>query len=137
MAKAVPLEKLGDEIQAILNFYDTRIPLELNLAVKEVARVGTNNLRMNARRKIHGKTRKYENGWKYKVEEKRLYSDAIIYQSSKPGLPHLLENTHVISNGTGRSYGETSINRGQYPHIKEIEEKIIREFGNRVRISLT
>ena len=137
MGKAVPLDKLGEEIKAILDFYDTNIPLELNLAVKEVARVGTNNLRMNARRKIHGKTRKYENGWKYKVEEKRLYSNAVIYQSSKPGLAHLLENSHVISNGTGRYYGDTSINHGQYPHIKEIEDKIIQEFGNRVRISLT
>ena len=133
MAKAVPLDKLGEEIKAILSIYDTKIPLELELAVQEVARVGTNDLRMNARRKLKGKTRKYENGWRYKVERKRLFTEGIIYQDAKPGLAHLLEYGHGTSNGTGRIFKDTPA----HPHIKEIEEKIIEEFGNRVKVSLT
>ena len=63
----------------------------------------------------------YANGWRFKKKESKLQCEYIIYNATKPGLTHLLENSHMIENQFGR-YGRTSPGHGQYIHIKPAAE---------------
>lgn len=63
--------------------------------------------------------RRYAEGWAIK-REKTGYGIPIVtlYNKTNPQLTHLLENGHVIRNGTGREYGETH----GIKHIAPVEQ---------------
>ena len=137
MAKVVASDKLSQEIKSILNDYGNSVDLHMAQVVKDVARVGANNLRVHARTIIgnNGKRvrRKYTNAFAYNVARKRMYTEGVIYNRSQPGLAHLLEHGHVTKNGTKRIVGDRT---PAYPHIKRIEDQIIAEFEQKVKTKL-
>lgn len=58
----------------------------------------------------------YKRGWVIRTKRYKYGCQGIIYNKDKPGLTHLLENSHVIRNQYGE-YGRTSKGHGQVEHI--------------------
>lgn len=121
MAK-IPLDQLGDEIAKILSEYTEDVIEGIDEAGQEVAKEAIRELKAKSPKKTGG----YAKGWTKKTEKK--YGDVstvIIYNKNKPGLTHLLEHGHA-KRGGGRVDG--------IPHIRPVEEKIIKEFSSKVEI---
>lgn len=120
MAKATPHDQLASVIQSALDEYATELTTGMQDAVKDVTKAGANAVKKAARQKFGNG--KYAKSWKFKVEKDRLGAYGVIY-STKPGLPHLLENGHMLRNGRFWQGRE---------HIKPVEEQIEKEFEEEV-----
>ena len=124
MAKKVPLDKLSDEIENILDDYKNDINQGVRDAVVSVTKAGAKAVKAEARSKFKSHTGLYAKGWTYKVERKdKLTTQGVIYNKDIPGLPHLLENGHA-KRGGGRVPGRQ--------HIKPVEDLIVKEFEAKV-----
>lgn len=127
MAKKIPVDKLADTINDILEEYSDDIKGNLSEITAEVGKAGARAVNQNARATFEvGDVRPYSRSWKAEVEEGRMDTKATIY-STKPGLPHLLENGHA-KRGGGRVAGRA--------HIAPVEEKLIEEFTRKVEETL-
>ena len=127
MARTVPLDRLGAEIERILEEYSTEVTDDMKDAVKEVTKAGQRAVSQTARAQFDG-TGRYARGWRSKVETERLGAEGVIYNATVPGLPHLLEHGHA-KRGGGRVSGRA--------HIAPVEDKIVREFDRKVRALIT
>lgn len=65
----------------------------------------------------------YAKGWAIRTKREKFGINVLIYNKTHPSLTHLLEKSHLISNGTKRIYGETSPGHGQVIHIKPARDK--------------
>lgn len=120
MASSTPHNQLAAQITAILNEYADGVTTGVKDAVKKTTKDGAKMVKKEAVKKFGNGP--YAKSWTYKVETERLGSNGVIY-SKKPGLPHLLENGHMLRNG--RFW------QGK-PHISTAEEKIVEEFEEEV-----
>lgn len=119
MAK-IPLDQLGDEIAKILSEYTEDVIEGIDEAGQEVAKEAVKELKAKSPKK----TGVYAKGWGRKTEKKvGDVSTVIIYNKNKPSLTHLLEHGHA-KRGGGRVDG--------IPHIRPVEEKVIKEFSSKV-----
>lgn len=119
-------DQLDSAIRQILAEYGDKVTSIINEEVPKVATKG--------RKKLADKTRgwgggKYSKGWAVKKESslKGMFVSATIYNKSVPGLPHLLEKSHVIKNQHG-SYGYSSPN----PHIAEVNDWVAKELESQI-----
>lgn len=71
----------------------------------------------------------YAQGWAMK---KNGDLDYVVYNKTRPGLTHLLENGHVIMNGTGRKYGSV----GGRKHIGAARDNAEQKLINKLEIDL-
>lgn len=122
---AVGVDQLHSAIMSILEDYSEEVERKSGECVRKIAQQGAKTLRSVSPRKSGD----YAGGWTYKVEQKRLGTEGTIYNSKKPGLPHLLEYGHVTRNGTGRVFDDTPA----HPHIKAVEEQIISDFEKSIK----
>lgn len=127
MAKSAA-DKLHDDIMKILNEYADEVDRKSAECVRKVSQKGALALRRVSPRK----SGKYASGWTFKVEQKRLKAVGIIHNAKRPGLAHLLEYGHVISNGTRRVYGDVPA----HVHIGPIETQLINDFERQIRVSI-
>ena len=133
MAK-VTIENFADEIQKILDEYGDEVDEKLNEITTRIGKKGAQLLKSESLEKFPSSKKhkkRYGSTWTAKAERKRLYTTVTIY-NSQPGLPHLLENGHLVKNGTGRVLGQAEA----HPHIYEVEEKIIKEYEKEVKNKL-
>lgn len=121
MAKKVPLDKLQSEIDKIMDEYKDHVTDGVKDVVEAVTKAGAKAVRSEAQSKFGG-TGEYAKGWTSKVEKDRLGAQGVIYNKNYR-LPHLLEKGHA-NRGGGRTPGRA--------HIKPVEEKINKEFGEKV-----
>jgi hypothetical protein len=126
MAKKTSIDKLSAAIHDILEYYGEDVNKNVGDVVKRVAQKGAQAVK-SAARSTFGGTGEYASGWTSRIETGRLSTQGIIYQSTVPGLPHLLENGHA-NRGGGRTPGR--------PHIKPVEDEIVREFITEVSNSV-
>ena len=118
----IPLEQLGNEIAKILSEYTEDVIEGIDKAGQEVANEAVKELKAKSPKK----TGVYAKGWGRKTEKKvGDVSTVIIYNKNKPSLTHLLEHGHA-KRGGGRVDG--------IPHIRPVEEKVIKEFSSKVEI---
>lgn len=127
MARTVPLERLGVEIEKILEEYSDEVTEDIKDTVEKVTKAGARTVNQNARSSMDG-TGRYARGWRGQVEKTRFTAEGVIYNASLPGLPHLLENGHA-KRGGGRTRAIV--------HIKPVEEKLAKEFEQKVRAAIT
>lgn len=125
-SRRVGLDGLADAISEILTEYETEVARGTKECVQKVAKAGVKALNDTSPRR----TGDYAKGWTAKIEEGRLKATATIYNADRPGLPHLLENGHVTRNGTGRTFNRTPA----HVHIKPVEDKIVQEFEDEVKV---
>lgn len=124
MASSTPHNQLAAAITGILNEYADGVTTGVKDAVKKTTKDGAKLVKKEAVKKFGNGP--YAQSWTSKYESDRLGSSGVIY-STKPGLPHLLENGHMLRNGRlweGR------------PHISTAEEKIAEEFEEEVLKSI-
>ena len=131
MAKKTSIDRLGAAIHDILAEYGDDVQENLSDAAKRVTKKGAQAVK-SAARSTFGGTGEYAAGWTSRTETGRFSAQGVIYNKDVPGLPHLLENGHVIRNGTRRVYGDLPGRE----HIKPVEETIAKEFEAEVKKGL-
>lgn len=121
---------LQKECNKILEEYQNDVNKDMQEAVKKVTKAGAKQVKANARSAVGGK--KYASGWTSQFESGRLSAQGTIYNSSQPGLPHLLEYGHVTRNGTGRTYRPTP----EHPHIASVEQELEQTIMKELKATL-
>lgn len=114
--RKVTPEQLGEAIKEILDEYGEEVNNNIEEITTRIAKKGVQALRSAS--SVFG-TGKYKSGWKAEFENTRYSKTAIIWNAKLPGLPHLLENGHLLRNGM-RSTGRI--------HIAPIEDQLVREY---------
>lgn len=122
MGRKTPVDKLSNEIGAILAEYGQDIETEMEEAVKRVSKAGAKALRAKSKQTFKG-SGDYAKEWASTVETGAHSAQGVIYNKDLPGLPHLLEYGHLNRDGS-RTPGRA--------HISVIEEQIIAEFTQEV-----
>lgn len=125
MAKITP-DKLGKEVEKILDKYGDDIEGNLDAIRKKVAQKGVQAIKNEARTKFGG-SGDYVKGWTVTEVKNAHYTSAVIHNKKLPGLPHLLEHGHALVAG-GRVVGQV---QGR-EHIANVEEELIKQFEDEV-----
>lgn len=119
------------QISEVLDKYMDDVREVVEESAKEAGKYATRELRRTSPRN----TGEYATGWASKLVKEGKIFTVITYNRKKPGLTHLLENSHVIRNQFGE-YGRTSPGNGQEKHISATEEQSNRKFEEIVREKL-
>lgn len=106
--------RIGEEVLKTLIQYSDKINDEVHAVIKKEAQQAKKEVSAASPKGPNG----YAKSWAIKDESTRITSEFKIYNKLS-GLPHLLENGHVIRNGTGRSFGFG----GARPHIAAVNDK--------------
>lgn len=109
------------EIRNLLEEYNKEVAEVVKECAKETAQKCARQLKASSPRGARGR---YAKGWSVKKEGDGF----IVHNKTDYQLTHLLENGHVIANGSG-TYGRT---RG-IKHIEPVEREMVTEFERTVR----
>ena len=112
-------QSIEAQMQAILNDYMMDENEKIEKSIKLACDTCQKELKQTSPKMPGGGD--YARGWRVKMETSRFERGGTVYNANKPGLTHLLENSHVIKNQVG-VYGRTSPGHGQYPHIAKAEQ---------------
>ena len=107
---------LAEELQEYADDVVERVDQD----AQQIANSAASELKATSPKRTGG----YAKGWKVQKEKSRYGTSCTVYNSTKPGLTHLLENGHALRGG-GRAPA--------HPHIRPVEEKVIKDFENAVR----
>lgn len=128
-SKKTTVDKLGDTISGILKEYDGSIQTNLEIITKKMGQKGAAALRQQSKKTFKQHSGKYAKGWKYEFRKtKRMKTGKTIIFNDHYSLPHLLENEHVIRDGTERIVGHYDGRK----HIEPIANKLVTEFEQEV-----
>lgn len=123
---------MADSIEAqmseLLDQYSREVQDVVDESTKTSAKEAAKKLRQSSPTGPNG----YAKGW----TSKKIDGGHVTYNKDKPGLTHLLENSHIIRNKSG-SYGRTSPGHGQVVHIKPVADEEVEEFEQRIRRGLS
>jgi hypothetical protein len=122
MAVRVDAGALDGALKDILKDFNQEVIEGLNTAGKKIAKEGVSRLRSTSPRQ----SGRYAKGWRVKTEKGNKADTNVIYNATDYRLTHLLENGHVIKNGTGRTYGKTA----PVKHIEPVEQEAVEAFEN-------
>lgn len=119
---SVSVEQMADEIAKMLTEYETAIVKNVDASGKPVADKGAKQLRQTSPEREG----KYAKSWGVTKEEGGFGENAkyIIHNKKHYRVAHLLEHGHVMANGKRTK---------AIPHIKPVEEQVIREYEKQVR----
>mgnify|MGYP002547145031 CR=1 FL=1 len=119
---SVSVERMADEIAKMLTEYEAAIVKNVDTSGKAVADKGAKQLRQTSPKR----TGKYAKSWGVTREEGAFGENAkyIIHNKKHYRVAHLLEHGHVMANGKRTK---------AIPHIKPVEEQVIREYEKKVR----
>lgn len=115
--------KFASAISEILSDYDKDVREVVDKSITEVAKDAQKTLKQSGDFRGSGK---YKKSWAVKIEKKRIYTNATVY-NKKPGLTHLLEFGHVKQNG-GRTRA--------FPHIAPVNDKVQDEVIKKIEEAL-
>lgn len=128
MAATTPIDQLSAKLDKILSDYADDIKDNVQDIVKKTVSAGVSAIKRSAPRSKGAPnygSKHYADQWAAKNEVSRLGASAVIYNKNPTyRLSHLLENGHA-KRGGGRV---TAI-----PHIKPVEEQIIRQVESEIK----
>ena len=104
-------------IDKALDDYTTEITAEMFKAMSKAGKMAKRDVVNASPKGPNG----YARGWAIRTKREKYGCNVLIYNKTHPGLTHLLENSHMISNQTG-TYGRTSPGHGQVVHIAPARE---------------
>ena len=126
MARKISVDDLAEMISKTLAEYSEETAELVADECKQIAKEAVKKLSKESPQQ----TGKYAKGWKVSVAYRSLTSFRyVIHNQKRYQLTHLLEDSHVIKNGTKRVYGKTE----GIPHIKPVREWVERELLYRVQ----
>ena len=125
MARNVNINGLQDAINKELRLYADSVASEIGEIEKSVSNIAVKRLRVAGNFDNQRQGKNYRKGWRAKKNGKNGY---IIYNATNYQLTHLLEYGHATKNG-GRTRA--------FPHIRPVEEEVIKEFESKVRSALS
>ena len=134
MAKKVTLEGLESAVKQILDDYDNDVKNNLASIVGDVTKKGVLALRSESATTFgttKARKKKYAKTWTSTFQTGRVSMQGTIY-NTQAGLPHLLENGHVLRNGTKRTFGFV---QGR-EHIAKVEKELERLLEQEVKSKL-
>lgn len=113
-----------------LERYTDEVESKVAAAVIYVGKKGAKDLKSINKVGDSNTWTKYPQGWTTENKRRKGQMFSEIHNKAHYQLTHLLENGHVIKNGTGRTYGSTR----EFPHIANVDaesvellEKMIKE----------
>jgi len=132
--RKVGMLDLESTIESLLKEYGDDVYEVLGDSVEKVANEATTKLKASNHFAPGGHpSGAYAGSWTHEPQPvNRLQVKETIYNEDHYRLTHLLENGHVIRNGTGRSFGKAPA----YPHIKQVEEWTQEELPKEVKSRL-
>ena len=120
---------LSATVEALLAEFGEEVYDAVNTSVDEVTEEATDKLRAINHWANTG-TGAYAGSWTNdKIRKSRVSTAKVVHNEEHYRLTHLLENGHVIRNGTGRTFGRT----GKYPHIAPVNDWANEELPKRFR----
>lgn len=123
MAQTIQPAELASTINQLLDEYQEDVDEVVTKSITEVAKDAAKTLKSAG---SFGGTGKFKKSWSVKIEKKRIYTEATVY-NKKPGLTHLLEFGHAKQNG-GRTKAFDFIapvnEKVQTEVVRKIEEKL-------------
>lgn len=122
MAKTVTADQFANEVGTILDEFAKTSQEVADKAVTEVAKDTAKKLKRAGRSNWN----KYPKGWTAKIEQHRLYTEAVVYNAKYAGLTHLLENGHVLRRG-GRTVGYVNGIEHIAPVNDEVETELVKK----------
>lgn len=112
----IDIDDLASTVEEELELYEKNVMEVINEGAKKTAKKASSKLKVVSPKK----TQKYARSWRYKLDSFSFgEASYAVYNSTKPGLTHLLEFGHANRNG-----GRTKA----YPHIKQVYDEAKREF---------
>ena len=87
------------EVTAALEEYSEKVQEAVDAAAKEAAELTQRQLKANS--PVGKSKRKYRTGWRIKKKELGNLVSFVVYNGTKPGLTHTLENGHLARNQYG------------------------------------
>lgn len=114
------------ELQNILNTFSQDVEAEFDIELERISKEAAKKVKAASPKRTTSQ-RHYATGWTWKKEFKNHMNTFIVYNKTKPGLAHLLENGHIKVNG-----GRTKA----IEHIKPVEEWANQEAINAAAIAV-
>lgn len=113
---SIDIAQLANEISRQLELYAEAVDEDINVAAKKVSKEGEAKLKQTSPEGARGE---YATGWTIKKQGKNY----ILWNAEHYQLTHLLEKGHATRDG-GRTQAQ--------PHIKPVEQKMIKDFEKEV-----
>lgn len=107
------------DISEILNDYSDEVQRDISKTAQEEANKGKDELKAVSPKR----TGEYAKGWRVNTKKGKGFISCRIHNATHYQLTHLLEKSHAKRNG-----GVTT----PKVHIKPVEEKIVKEYENKV-----
>ena len=124
--KKTPIDKLTSAVNGILAEYADDVQSNLDIITKKMGQKGAAALRQTSKSTFGG-TGEYAKGWKYATHSTRRYTKTTIFNDHY-SMPHLLENDHVVKNGTKRVVGQYKGRK----HIEPIANELVSTYEEEV-----
>lgn len=122
------MSTIDEQLYKVLNECMDELGDEAELAFTETGIETSKGLKQTSQTMFHHKAKKhYANGWTYKVSGHKLDVMVKIYNRTKPGLTHLLENGHMKLI-KGKNYGRSN----SFKHIEPAEKKAAQKLLERL-----
>lgn len=128
MAVKVSPDQLGQAILKGLEIYTEEVSEAVSKAVQDVGKDSAKELRTINQVSGSNVWEQYPKGWAVQNTKRKGRTISEVHNKEHYRLTHLLENGHVIKNGTGRTYGSTR----KFEHIKPVEEKAVKELEKKI-----
>ena len=125
MARNVNFNGLQDAINRELRLYADSVMSEIEKVEKKVSNNAVKRLRVAGSFDNQRQGKNYRKGWRARKNGNNGY---IIYNATNYQLTHLLEYGHATRNG-GRTRA--------FPHIRPVEQEVIKEFESQIRSALS
>ena len=125
MARNVNFNGLQDAINRELRLYADSVASEIEVVEKRVSNNAVKRLRVAGSFDNQRQGKNYRKGWRARKNGNNGY---IIYNATNYQLTHLLEYGHATRNG-GRTRA--------FPHIRPVEQEVIKEFESQIRSALS
>lgn len=124
-SRRVKIPDLALTLEKIMEEYQNDIRTNVREITQKVAGAGAKQLRAVSHDEFGTSDREkpYSKGWTVENASTRLTDESIIWNTTNPGLVHLLEYGHAIKRG-GRTVGEY---KGK-EHVTGIAEKLTTEY---------
>ncbi len=113
---------ISDIVEELRQYTKSAIE-EIEQSAEEICQEARLTLRTTSPRRTKTERRHYATGWRFSKETGNLKFNIIIHNTSKPHLSHLIENGHLMPNGSRAK---------AYPHIAPVQEQVNKEFEKKV-----